>query len=76
MNSGFQETPPTRHHQVVQSCVLSTLHLEILSTTQLTQMQQEPMSILRGLQNNSSKGKITLGQIFLAISRFSAFSLS
>ena len=68
MNSGwlqFQETPQTRHHQIVQNCVLSTLHLKILSTTQLTQMPQEPMSILRGLQNNSSKGKITtLGQFF------------
>ena len=62
MNSGwlqFQETPPTRHHQIVQNCVLSTLHQKILSPNQLTQMQQEPMSAMKGLQNNWSKGKRT-----------------
>ena len=62
MNSGwlqFQETPPTRHHQIVQNCVLSTLQQKILSPNQLTQMQQEPMSAMKGLQNNWSKGKMT-----------------
>ena len=58
MNSGwlqFQETPPTRHHQIVQNCVLSILQQKILSPNQLTQMQQEPMSAMKGLQNNWSK---------------------
>ena len=44
---------------LVQNYVLSTLHQKILSPNQLTQMQQEPMSAMKGLQNNWSKGKMT-----------------